>query len=834
MITTIAVAVIVVSMGFSCLYAALIVLYRRRINTRDLTLPHYPKVSVFMALRNLDDGLEENVTSIFSLDYPNYDVYFAVDTMEDPCVDVLERVRARFPQVRSFIVAAGHSLGDNPKVSKLVQLERRSDAPLFWVLDSDVRVAAETLRALVGEHLHRDARIVFSPIRCRGARTFGSIIEMSYVNFFLSGSILTAWKLFRQRVVVGKSLLIERKTLDHFGGFAYFSDILAEDHWLGETFARSGFPVRCNYTWVDNIKETSTVKCYFDRMTRWAKLRFNLMRPAYLFEILLNPLALVLLFLPVLKASVLPVALTVIFLRLALEYLVFFAVNDSDRRRIPVILALAPAALVKDLLLLVVYFVPFFSHTITWRGGTTRIGKNTRIPSTGETASMTTCEQSAAVVAVMMGMGHLRAAYPLQHFTQEGVLIYGSKHSAPESEYRIWRKIRKSYYFFSRAGEMPFIGDLLLRVLVWLESIEPYYPRRDHSRPNIPVLYLERLIRRRGLCRALTEKIQQNRMPVVHTYFATAIAADRSPGEKGKNYLLICDSDFNRIWVPKDPRKSNLLYLAPCTQVKRRLISYGVPEENIFLTGFPLPRENIGSETGLEILKEDLFNRLLRLDPSCRFFQIHLKSVLHWLDRQDVPEARDRCFTVTFAVGGAGAQTELAFAILRSLKRPIREGRVRFILSVGIQKRIFENALKQVNRLGLSGELGKGLQVIFDADPFIYLDKFNACLRHTDVLWTKPSELVFYSGLGLPIVMAPPIGTHEELNKHWLQEVHAGVEPAGPPELCHEWLFDLRESGRLAEAAWDGFLKVRKLGTFKIERLIRQGTFDGGRSPLEQ
>ena len=379
MITTITVAVIIVSMSFSCLYAAIIVWHRRRVHTRDRELPDYPKVSIFLTLRNLDDGLEENLASVFSIDYPNYDVYFAVDTMEDPCMGALERVRARFPEVSSVIVAAGHSMVNNPKVSKLAQLERRSDAPLFWVLDSDVRVAPETLRALVGEYLHHDARIVFSPIRCRGARTFGSVIEMSYVNFFLSGSVVTAWKLLRQRVIVGKSLLIERKTLDQFGGFTYFADVLAEDHWLGETFAQSGFPVRCNYTWVDNIKETTTVKNYFARINRWAKLRFNLKRPVYLLEILLNPLALVLLFMPLLKTSALPLAVAVIAVRVALEYLVFFAINDSDRRRLPVILALAPAAIVKDILLLVVYFIPFFSRTVAWRGGTIRIGKYTLI-----------------------------------------------------------------------------------------------------------------------------------------------------------------------------------------------------------------------------------------------------------------------------------------------------------------------------------------------------------------------------------------------------------------------------------------------------------------------
>ena len=81
--------------------------------------------------------------------------------------------------------------------------------------------------------------------------------------------------------------------------------------------------------------------------------------------------------------------------------------------------------------------------------------------------------------------------------------------------------------------------------------------------------------------------------------------------------------------------------------------------------------------------------------------------------------------------------------------------------------------------------------------------------------------------------MADPIGAHEELNKRWLREIHAGVSPAGPLEACGEWLFDLRENGRLAEAAWDGFLKARKLGAYKIERLIRTGEFKEGASPLE-
>jgi hypothetical protein len=445
---------------------------------------------------------------------------------------------------------------------------------------------------------------------------------------------------------------------------------------------------------------------------------------------------------------------------------------------------------------------------------------------------MTAPDKKANIVAVMMGMGHLRAAYPLIHIADNGIMVYGSERDASAKEYKVWRKFRASYYFFSRAGEIPFIGNILLRIMLLIQCIEPYYPHRDHSRPNLSVNYLDHQIKSKGLCNGLIEKLAKKKIPAIHTYFLTAIAADKVQGNSGINYLLICDSDFNRVWVPKNPQKSNLLYLAPCTQVKRRLISYGVARENIFLTGFPLPKENTGTETGLEILKGDLLSRLKRLDPSGRFLNIHEKSVKHWIDSDYVPGPD--CFTVTFAIGGAGAQTDLALTILKSLSEKIREGTIKFILSVGIQKRIFEKVLNCINGLRLKDELDKGLKILFDADPFVYLDKFNSCLRTTDVLWTKPSELVFYSGLGLPILMAPPIGTHEELNKRWLQEIHAGVKEAGPPECCDEWLFDLRESGRLAEAAWDGFLKVRKLGTFKIEHLINNGTFDEGRTLIEQ
>ncbi|HSQ35027.1 MAG TPA: hypothetical protein VLQ89_03450, partial [Candidatus Binatia bacterium] len=306
----------------------------------------------------------------------------------------------------------------------------------------------------------------------------------------------------------------------------------------------------------------------------------------------------------------------------------------------------------------------------------------------------------AWVVSVLMGLGHIRAAYPLRGIAHEDIILYGSRRSTPPREYRIWRRLRKIYYFSSHVGKIPVLGKPLLDLLLAVQHIQPYYPRRDLSRPNLAVRYLDRMIERKGLCRGLLQRMDSLPLPRLHSFYATAMASDRS-GAGGENYLLICDSDFNRVWVPRQPRAGRLNYLAPCTQVRNRLLAYGVAAERIFLTGFPLPKENIGSREGLEILRTDLFQRLLRLDPKRKFFAYHQRSVLGWLGQSEVPEAAPGPFNLTFAIGGAGAQCEMAYFILQSLKPAIAARRIRLTISAGINQLVYEKLLGYVNRLQL-------------------------------------------------------------------------------------------------------------------------------------
>ncbi|MBN2207101.1 MAG: glycosyltransferase [Candidatus Aminicenantes bacterium] len=361
------------------LFAALTVAQRRGGRTVPADAADYPIVSLLKPIKGLDDDLAANLESYYSLDYPCYEILFAVDDLQDPCLDTLKRLQAAHPRVPTAIIATGRPRFENPKVHKLALLEAKARGRLFWVTDANIRVAPDALRRLVDEHLAHDAKIVFSPIRGTSSRTFASLMENTSLNVLTSGSILSAWLLGRRPILVGKSFLVDRKTLETYGGFGYFKDYLAEDFLLGEAFAQGGYRVSTNSTWVTNVSRTATPRSFYKRMSRWAKLRFHLRPSVYLLEILLNPIVLALTAPAVLGPTGLTLLAVATALKVLLEYLNFLFVNTEDRRR-PVLHLLFPAAVVaKDLIFLAVYLAPFFSRRVDWRGGRIEIGKSTLI-----------------------------------------------------------------------------------------------------------------------------------------------------------------------------------------------------------------------------------------------------------------------------------------------------------------------------------------------------------------------------------------------------------------------------------------------------------------------
>jgi len=238
---------------------------------------------------------------------------------------------------------------------------------------------------------------------------------------------------------------------------------------------------------------------------------------------------------------------------------------------------------------------------------------------------------------------------------------------------------------------------------------------------------------------------------------------------------------------------------------------YGVKNEDIFLTGFPLPKENIGERK--EIVKEDLKYRLLNLDPKKEYQRMYGPLIEATLGK--LPENSNHPLTVMFSIGGAGAQKEICVEAINSLREEIKKNKLRFIISVGIHRELEKYFADNIKQLKLDG----WVHIISGYTMEEYFTVFNEALRETDVLWTKPSELSFYAGLGIPIIIAPTIGSQEDFNKRWLLHVGAGVGQENP-KYTDQWFYDMLNSGVFAESAMEGFMEIEKMGAYNIEKII--------------
>jgi hypothetical protein len=406
-----------------------------------------------------------------------------------------------------------------------------------------------------------------------------------------------------------------------------------------------------------------------------------------------------------------------------------------------------------------------------------------------------------------MGYGHQRTISPLKEFARNKRIINANDYlGIPESDKRIWETSRTGYEFISKIKKIPLLGPFAFYIFDQFQKISDFYPKRNLSAPTFQLKQNYSLIKN-GWGKDLISKLEKDPAVLVTSFFAPAFMAENFNYSKDI-YCIVCDADIARAWAPLNPGKSRIKYFAPNQRVAERLKLYGVDPKNVSLSGYPLPLENIGTPK-MEVLISDMENRLLNLDPKREYTEKYRSLIKNHLG--NLPKRSNHPLTLMFAVGGAGAQMELGGKILESLKKKIKEKKIRLVLVAGTKKSVEEYFKEKLSE----ARLGKDVEVIFEETFEKYYRKFNRALRKTDILWTKPSELSFYAALGIPIIMAPCVGSQEDFNKEWLLKSGFAV-PQGDPNYTDQWLFDWLDNGNLAECAFQGFIEGEKMGTYNI------------------
>ena len=334
-----------------------------------------PPISILKPLKGVDDRLLDNLASFCRLDYPKYEIVFCLQSMSDPALRVVNRIRELFPDREISVVIRNFPSGLNPKVNNMIPGYEKTRYPFVLISDSNVLARPGYLREAIAHFRNPEVGLVNHLVRGVGGRSAGARLDNGHLNTFILGSICFLDRMVGMPCVVGKSMLMRKRDLDTLGGLREVKDFLAEDYTLGIMFKRAGKKVVISGQAVDAVNVYRGVRQFLSRHARWNRMRLSIAGPGYLLEILTNPFFLLL---PLMAWSggsreSLVVAGFVFLCKPGLDAAMHALVGAPVRFRE---IALGPA---RDLLAAAVWFSAFFSRKVEWRGRTLRISRGSRL-----------------------------------------------------------------------------------------------------------------------------------------------------------------------------------------------------------------------------------------------------------------------------------------------------------------------------------------------------------------------------------------------------------------------------------------------------------------------
>ena len=247
-------------------------------------------VSILKPVAGLDDGLEANLRTFFSQNYPHYEVVFGVQGEDDPVLELVRKLMRENPEVESRVVVHDGGRGINPKVSNLRAMLTAASHDLMVVSDSNIRVHPTYLREMQAEMARPQVGLVTSLFAGVGEKTLGALVENAHLNATVVAGVVVPTEVLGHPIAVGKSMMFRRSLIDKIGGLESVAYILAEDYVIGRMFHEAGFDVRLCPVPVMNVIAKSTLAAFCRRQLRWNMMRLRLQPFAFLLEPLTVPL----------------------------------------------------------------------------------------------------------------------------------------------------------------------------------------------------------------------------------------------------------------------------------------------------------------------------------------------------------------------------------------------------------------------------------------------------------------------------------------------------------------------------------------------------------------
>lgn len=235
-----------------------------------------PAVTILKPVHGMEERLEQNLESFFQQDYPDFEIMIGARSTDDPALAVAEKLRLRYPRVKSRIVISGPPAWPNAKVFTLDKMIPLSRNDFLVSSDSDVRVERDFLRNVIPPLFGRkpgEQKLGLVTCLYRGdpAADFWSLLEALGMSVEMPSGVVVAEMLEGIRFALGPAVAFRRDALEAIGGIAATADYYSDDYVLGNKIWAAGYKVIFSHHFVHHVLTPRSFLRTLGDQLRWMK-----------------------------------------------------------------------------------------------------------------------------------------------------------------------------------------------------------------------------------------------------------------------------------------------------------------------------------------------------------------------------------------------------------------------------------------------------------------------------------------------------------------------------------------------------------------------------------
>ncbi len=228
-------------------------------------------VTILKPLYGQEPRLTANLASFLDQEYAGpVQMLCGVGNAQDSAISAPKALQNAYPNAHITLTTGPSAAGANGKIGNLISMMPSAAHDILILSDSDMVAPPDYLNTIISVLNQPDVGAVSCLYIGRGDAGLWSEIGAAAISTWGMPSIIMSLATGIAHPCMGSTIALRRETLDKMGGFARFSDLLADDNAIGTAVRELGLTVEIPPYLIIHAGNEASFSALWQHYLRWA------------------------------------------------------------------------------------------------------------------------------------------------------------------------------------------------------------------------------------------------------------------------------------------------------------------------------------------------------------------------------------------------------------------------------------------------------------------------------------------------------------------------------------------------------------------------------------